>query len=251
MSLNDAAARQSWPAFDPDCLGSAGDARIRLASLSTIAAILVNELSRPLSAAGNVLDACATELRDQPAAEEGALAKVDGFVAELAKAEEVLQRMRSFIASGRLIGRREALEALIDAAGAGQRGSDGSTVEIVKSIPDDAGQVLVDRNLIEQVLARVIAFCCETPDGKAIRRINVEAVRKDDNVLVWIQDKGPALSDYDFIHLFEPLFTAKPPGPELGMPICKTIVEAHGGRMWAERPPGGGTAFGLWLPAAD
>lgn len=251
MSLNDSSARESWPAFDPDCLGTAGDARIRLASLSTIAAILVNELSQPLSAAGNTLDSCADKLREEPADEDGPIAMVDGFIAELAKAEAVLQRMRSFIASGRLIGRREALEAMIGNAGAGRQASDGARIEIVKSIADDAAFVLVDRNLLEQVLARIFAFCCERPDGKAIRRIQIEASRKGDNVLVWIQDNGPALSDYEFIHLFEPLFTAKPPGPELGMPICKTIVEAHGGRMWAERPSGGGTAFGLWLPAAD
>ena len=66
-----------------------------------------------------------------------------------------------------------------------------------------------------------------------------------------IQDSGPGLSDYEFIHLFEPLFTAKTAANELGMAICKTIVEAHGGRMWAERRPGGGTIFGLSLPCAD
>ena len=69
--------------------------------------------------------------------------------------------------------------------------------------------------------------------------------------MVAIEDSGPGLTDYALARVFEPLFTTKEDGIGLGMPICKTIVEAHGGHLWAESPEGRGARFNLSLPAAD
>ena len=79
----------------------------------------------------------------------------------------------------------------------------------------------------------------------------IGAARRGGEIVVEIVDSGPGLSADTLARLFEPLFTTKEAGIGLGMPICKTIVEAHGGRLWAESPAGGGARFNLSLPAAD
>jgi two-component system sensor histidine kinase TtrS len=71
----------------------------------------------------------------------------------------------------------------------------------------------------------------------------------DKRVLVQVIDQGCGLTADDLSHLFEPFFTTKPDGLGLGLPICKTIIEAHGGRLWAElNPQGPGMRFSFSLP---
>jgi C4-dicarboxylate-specific signal transduction histidine kinase len=251
LSLPNIDARHAWPSFDRECLTQAGDARVRLAALSTIAAILVHEVSQPITAAANSLHVCARKLRGRQIEPENPLATIEDAGREMVRAADILHRMRSFIASGRIVGRRESLSAMTERVAPRQGRPDQPRAEIVKSIPPEAEHVLVDRNQIEQVLAKIFAKAGEASDGCDVLRIEIEAVRNAENVLVRIQDEGPGLSDYEFIHLFEPLVTARTRENDLGMAICKTIVEAHGGRMWAERRSGGGTVFGLSLPGAD
>ncbi len=71
-----------------------------------------------------------------------------------------------------------------------------------------------------------------------------------EEVLVQIADSGPGLSEAMLGNLFEPFRTTKESGTGLGLPICRTIVEAHGGRLWAENGPGGGAIFSFALPIA-
>jgi two-component system sensor kinase FixL len=69
-------------------------------------------------------------------------------------------------------------------------------------------------------------------------------------VALRIADSGSGLSDAVFGRLFEPFQTTKPTGTGLGLALSRSIVEAHGGQLWAERPASGGAVFGLTLPVA-
>jgi signal transduction histidine kinase len=70
----------------------------------------------------------------------------------------------------------------------------------------------------------------------------------NDNVTIDVVDSGPGLPDGKADQIFEPFVTTKPDGLGLGLPISRTIVEAHGGRLWADANPGGGTRFHLTIP---
>ena len=111
--------------------------------------------------------------------------------------------------------------------------------------------VIAERIQIEQVLSNILENACEAVSGRDIRRITILAVSLGGEILVQIRDSGPGLSDHALEHLFEPLFTTKESGVGLGMPICKAIVDAHGGNLWADRPAEGGAMLSLTLPAAD
>ncbi len=251
MGAVNAATSQSRPPLGRACLLDTPDARVRLAAMTAMASTLAHELSQPLTAATNYIHACAGRLRDRGEGCEDLLAMIEQAAHQTVKAGEIIRRMRSFIVTGKITGRRENLGAMIDKARSGPVCPDGAEVEIVTAIEPDARFVFADRIQIEQVLAIILANACEALDGCPVRRIAIDAARLDEEVVVRIRDSGPGLSDDALARLFEPLFTTKAGGMGLGMPICKAIVEAHGGRLWAESPAGGGALFGVALPAAD
>ena len=246
MTISD--TLRSWPMPDPHHVPGGPDARMRLAALSTIAAILVQEVSQPITAAANYLHGGARRLRE---GDDGdLLPTIEEAAREMTKAGEIVRRMHGFIASGRIAGRPESLAEMIAAASADPACTDEMRATIETAIEPGADQVLADRNLIDHVLSTLFARACDSLAGRDVRRIGVRATRRHGNVVIRIQDSGPGLTDYQFVHLFEPLLTAKGGGTGLAMPICRTIAEAHGGRLWAERPGSGGAAFCLLLPAA-
>jgi len=129
--------------------------------------------------------------------------------------------------------------------------ADGSDVEIEYAFGPNARFVIAERIQIEQVLSNILRNACEAVSGSDIRRITILALRVGGEILVQIRDSGPGLTDQALEHLFEPLFTTKEGGVGLGMPICKAIVDAHGGRLWADKPAEGGAMLSLTLPADD
>ena len=241
----------SLASFDPYAIPSGPAARIRLAALSTIAAILVEEVSQPITAAISYLHAGAARLRDRE--KQGAvLPTIEEAEREMGRAAEIVRRMHLFVASGRIAGETESLRELLAAASADPVCPDEVRARIETAIEPDAERVLVDRNLAGHVLSTLFARACDALVGLEQRLITVRAKRRQGMVAIRIQDSGPGLTDYQFIHLFEPLLTATGAGKAaLALPICRTIAEAHGGRLWAERPGPGGAAFCLLLPAAD
>ena len=112
-------------------------------------------------------------------------------------------------------------------------------------------EVLADGPQIQQVLLNLLKNAIDAGRDLPAQRqdilLRIETV--DKRLLVQVIDQGCALTADDLGHLFEPFFTTKPDGLGLGLPICKTIIEAHGGRLWAElNPQGPGMRFSFSLP---
>ncbi len=122
--------------------------------------------------------------------------------------------------------------------------------------------MLADRIQIEQVLFNLMRNALEAMgDGEATasggagvppyRELVVAAGAADPGTVeVTVADTGPGLAPEVAGRLFEPFVSTKPGGMGVGLAICRTIVEAHGGRLWAEPKPGGGAVFRFTLPAA-
>lgn len=233
------------------CTSDGPDARLRLAAMTTMASTLSHELLQPLTAASNLIDICSRLIRARGWDNDDLLEMIAHADQQTTRAAEIIRRMRGFVNSGRIDGRREAIPAMVAKVAAALRLQGRTDVQIVSTIAPSATYVIADRIQIEQVLTNLIANAIEALEDGAQRRIEISARRQVDDIVTCVRDFGPGLSDDVRPRLFESLFTTKPGGSGLGLPICKTIVEAHGGELWAERPVGGGAAFCFSLPAAD
>jgi two-component system sensor histidine kinase KdpD len=116
-------------------------------------------------------------------------------------------------------------------------------------IPDDLPLVPIDSILIEQVLVNLLENAVKyTPPESPV---DLSAWAESGEVVVEVADRGPGLKPGDETRIFEKFYRARPTttgGVGLGLAICRAIVEAHGGRIWAVNRSGGGAAFRFTLP---
>jgi signal transduction histidine kinase len=90
-------------------------------------------------------------------------------------------------------------------------------------------------------------------DEKAIRELSIrtEQCPASGGVLVQVRDSGPGIDPGNLEQLFEPFYTTKTSGVGMGLSICRSIIDAHGGRLWAEPNDPGGAVFQFTLPSAE
>ncbi|MBL8382658.1 MAG: MASE1 domain-containing protein [Burkholderiales bacterium] len=222
---------------------------LRLAAAGEMAAALAHELNQPLTALSAYGTACERMLAAGDGGERLREA-VQRMVAESQRAALVVRRLRDFFRTGATRLERVGLGELVAAAAA----------PFVRSAPDrgvafdvaDAPPVslLVDRLQLEVVLRNLIqnAFdaVADRPEGE--RRVRLEArLERADRLAIDVRDSGPGIGGAGAAGLFEPFVSTKSTGLGLGLVISRAIVEAHGGRLWAEDGPGG--IFHLTLPA--
>jgi two-component system sensor histidine kinase TtrS len=115
-------------------------------------------------------------------------------------------------------------------------------------------RVLADGPQIQQVLLNLIKNAIDSSRDLPAERRNIKVVIEaaGSSMVVHVLDHGVGLDAAQRARLFQPFFTTKPDGLGLGLPICKTIIEAHGGRLWAEpNPDGQGMRFSFSLPCNE
>ena len=125
-------------------------------------------------------------------------------------------------------------------------------VHVDTSIADDLPEVLGDPVQLQQVLLNLLLNACDalSDAAPADRRIVLDACREADGhfVHVVVRDRGPGIQSDGLESVFDAFFTTKPHGLGLGLAICRQIVLAHGGRLWATHNEDRGAAFHLTLP---
>ena len=130
-------------------------------------------------------------------------------------------------------------------------------VKLDVDVPGDLPHVRGDRVHIQQVLLNLILNGMDALNGARLedRRVRVTArvdVRRDAPIVeIAVGDAGHGIPADALARIFDPFFTTKPNGMGMGLAISRTIVEAHGGRLWAENRNGGGAAFRFTLPIAE
>ncbi|MBO9712853.1 ATP-binding protein [Sphingomonas sp.] len=215
-----------------------------------MASAMAHELSQPLTAASNYLETSIAAVRRCVEALEDLAGTLESAARQNNRSIDLVRRMRNFVVSGAVQTRAEPLAPMISTAwttiGAG------SDVALELDLQPDAAAVLADRIHIETVLTNLLRNAVQAMDGAAEKRIRVATWREDEMVFVRVADSGPGVAAEIADRLFEPLFTTQPRGSGLGLPISRTIVEAHGGALWLETPVAErGADFVFALPGAQ
>jgi two-component system, LuxR family, sensor kinase FixL len=226
---------------------------LRLASASELASALAHELNQPLSAISAYIRACQL-MRDQGTTSDEVMAQtMDKIVAEVNRAGTVVRRLREFFRTGAAQVERVPVGMLIDNALATTRERAlRHNVTVTGLVPAGVPDVAADRVQVGAVLHNLInnAIDALVESAKPARTVRIAgALDEGGLVRLMVQDNGSGVNAEMRPTLFLPFATSKPDGTGLGLAISRSIVEAHGGRLWYE-PAGDGSLFAFTLPVA-
>jgi two-component system sensor kinase FixL len=220
-----------------------------IAALGEMASALAHELNQPLAAIANYVKGSERLLTAEPLDKDkirGALAKA---AEQALRAGHIIRRLRDFVAKGEAERRIESLPKLLEEAGAlAMIGAKERGVHLRFDIPRRVELVLADKVQVQQVVLNLMRNAIDAMEDSPRRELVVAARPiADDMVEISVSDTGPGIAPAVAEHLFQPFMTTKPGGMGVGLSISRTIVEAHGGRIWAEPRDGGGTVFHFTL----
>lgn len=223
----------------------------RLTALGEMASALAHELNQPLSAIGNYLMGSRTLLERDDVPLARVTEAVDRASREALRAGEIIRRLREFVARGETERRVEHLPKLIEEASAlALVGAKEHGVRVRFDMDPAVDHVLVDKVQVQQVVLNLIRNAIEAMSDSAHRRDLTLCVSCAPGSMaqVSVSDTGPGIPPDVAERLFQPFVTTKPGGMGVGLSICRTIVEAHGGHIAAHSNPEGGATFAFTIP---
>lgn len=226
---------------------------VRVNAMGEMAAGIAHELNQPLAALANYLEAAkqllSTEELKDPRAEE----MIDAAARQAIRAGAIIRRIRKFVTRGEIDIRVEPVEETVrDAINLVFVGRAQFDVKVNVAFDRDADRMLADRIQVQQVLVNLLRNALEAlqPLPPDARNILVKARRTDDMIEFNVLDTGPGIPQTVLDRLYEPFSSTKGSGGMgVGLTISRRIIEAHGGRIWAENRAEGGAAFRFTVPA--
>jgi two-component system, LuxR family, sensor kinase FixL len=226
----------------------------RLTAMGEMASTLAHELNQPLSAISNYLKGSQRLL--QGADDERAATlrdALDKAADQSLRAGHIIRRLRDFVSRGESERRVENIAKLVEEASAlALVGVKDRGVRVTFQFDPSVALVLADRVQIQQVLLNLIRNAMDAMEQSNTRDLTVSiAPAGESHVRVSVADTGSGIEPEVSEQLFQPFVTTKRTGMGVGLSISRTIIEAHGGRIWVEANPAGGTVFHFTLTAVN
>ena len=226
----------------------------RLSSVGTMASALAHELNQPLTVVTNYLEA-ARDLLNSPDPET--MDMVQEALNEAAKqsvrAGQIVRKLRDYVSRGEIEKRPTPLVPLIgDAVALIQAEMSSANGQIAVSVEEGISDIMADPIQIQQVIINLVRNALEAMEGQDDPKVEIRAASVSGGLaMVTIEDNGPGIDREVADQLFKPLASSKSTGMGLGLSICKTIVEAHGGTIEAMPMETAGTRFVFTVELAD
>lgn len=222
----------------------------RLSALGEMASTLAHELNQPLTAVANYLKGSRRLVENAQGANQGLLKDALEKAADQAlRAGQIIRRLRDFVSRGETERRVESLPKLIDEASAlALVGAKEYGVRVTYRMDPRVNTVLADRVQVQQVVLNLLRNAIDAMIGVERREIVVaSSLLPDDMAEISVSDTGSGIDPEIAQQLFQPFVTNKRQGMGVGLSISRTIIDSHGGKIWAEPNPAGGTIFRFTL----
>ncbi|WP_219894156.1 PAS domain S-box protein [Aquisediminimonas profunda] len=225
----------------------------RISAVGSLTTALAHELNQPLAAITNYMEA-AQELVDTSDADPEYLREAMSSAAEQAmRAAKIVSRLREFISRGEASRRTESLGKLVrEATALALLGSGKDEIEMRVALDPQSDRVNVNGINVQQVLFNLVRNALDAMEDLPIKRIEISSEPVANGMVqLTISDTGSGILPEMADDLFEPFRSTKRSGMGLGLSICRTLVEAQGGRIWVEPGKAGGSRFSFTLPLSE
>jgi len=219
----------------------------RVSAMATTAAALSHELAQPLTAISNYVEVCRHLASIDKTVGPQFAESLEGVRQNSKRARDIIQRLKG------MTKRTKPERELFDL-----KSAVGETITLVRigacdgvSLHDRSrGGVMLngDRVQIQQVMTNLLRNGCEAAAGSPKGRVTISTLARENRAIVSVRDNGPGLSPEKAASLFDWSESAKPDGMGIGLSICRTIIDAHGGHIWLESSNAEGTCFRFSLP---
>jgi C4-dicarboxylate-specific signal transduction histidine kinase len=225
----------------------------RLSMMGELAASLAHEITQPIAAARNNARAALNFLDRQPADTGEVREALSCVVSDADRAGVIVDRMRDHIKKAPPRKYRfdlnEAIKEVIVLARSaiGENG-----VSVRTALSEGLAPVEGDRVQVQQVILNLVLNAAEAMSAvdKGVRELSISTGQSQTNsVLVAVRDSGPGIDPEHIERVFDAFYTTKPSGVGMGLSICRSIIDAHGGRLWADANAPSGAAFQFTLPS--
>ena len=223
----------------------------RLSAMDQMGSAVAHEISQPLAAIANYLAACQQLLASTTPLPEAKINEIlNKSVAQASRARQIIDHLRDFRAKARAQRRPETLSDVVDEAiQLTLLGAHGQNIHITTQIDPDARIAEINRIQIQQVLINLMRNAMEAMGETERRELAIRISAADEGMIEFeLADTGPGLPAEAAAQLFKPFVSTKARGMGLGLSICRSIIDAHGGRIWAVKNAAGGTSFHFTVP---
>lgn len=216
----------------------------RISMLGELTASIAHEVNQPLAAIATNAEAALRWLnRDAPDLDE-VRQLASRSIADVRRAADIIARIRAMAAHRAPEHAPAQLNAIIEEAwGFLRHEMRVQGVALALDLSPAAPAILADRIQIQQVVVNLLVNAMQAMEGRADKQIAIATEAGPQTVRLCIDDNGPGIPPEIAARLFESFFTTKPGGMGMGLPICRSIVESHGGTIGYQPRPGGGSSF--------
>jgi two-component system sensor kinase FixL len=220
----------------------------RLTALGEMASALAHELNQPLSAISNYVTGSRQLLAREGSDPEKVRDALERASEQALRAGQIIRRLREFVARGETDRQVERLPKLLEEASAlALVGAREHGVLVRFDLDPSAELVIADKVQVQQVVLNLIRNAMDAMEGSPRRELRIVTHEHGDMAEVQVSDTGSGISQEVAQRLFHPFVTTKETGMGIGLSISRTIIESHGGRIWAERNADGGATFHFTL----
>jgi C4-dicarboxylate-specific signal transduction histidine kinase len=224
----------------------------RVATMGQLSASITHEVNQPITAAVTYALAALRWLSAEPPNFREVEDALSLIVKEGNRAGEVVGRIRALIKKAPA--RKDAVainDAILEVTALTRTEAANNSVSVRAQLAEGLPHIQGDRVQLQQVLLNLIINAIEAMRdvGEEERELLISTRNEPDGVSVEVRDSGPGFAPETLDHVFEAFYTTKPGGLGMGLSICRSIIEAHGGRLWASANLPRGASFQFALPA--